>query len=246
VATYITAYTTTTTGSVIDSVVTVTTDAVSVNPSVLVYSNLTKVYSDLGVSQDLFLIVYLVLQKSSRPAPNQYVYSFNLRLSGRGTNLANLFSGPTGPTGFFATGPQGPTGPTALGPTGETGPQGIPGAGAGFDLEIATGESIVEGDPIAFNAAGEAQIADSTDSDRFPAIGIASSVSGSTVTVVSLGLADVYTGLTPNTDYFLVGNYIDDAPPSGSTHKGCQLLGRSLGTDTLLLNISANIIRFST
>lgn len=244
-ATYITAYTTSTIGSVIDSVVTVTTDTVSPNPSVLIYSNLTKVYSDLGVSQDLFLIVYLVLQKSSRPAPNQYVYSFNLRLSGRGTNLANLFVGPTGPTGFFATGPQGPTGPTALGPTGDTGPQGIPGAGSGFTLTKASAETIVANDVIAINASGEAIVADSTVASRYPAVGISTSVVGSTVTVVSIGPVGGFSGLVPGDTYFLSSaGTIDSAPPDDSIDEVSQIIGVAQSASILIANVSPNLIKF--
>ena len=240
----ITTYVTSSTNSVIDAVVTLTSNSPSPNPSVLVYADIGQVYAQIGVNQDLFTIIYLLLQKSSRSAANQYVYSFNLRLAGRSTALANLFVGATGPTGASQSGPIGPTGPTGIGPEGPTGPQGIPGSGFSFILPINGSYAPVVNDLVAVNSSGEAILADASSIVSMPAVGFVTSIDLGTmeVTCASTGNIAGLSGLTTGTNYFLgTSGGLQTVPSTGA---GAQFIGKALSTTTLLANVSSSVVYF--
>ena len=70
-------------------------------------------------------------------------------------------------------------------------------------FSVPTAEAISLGNLVAINASGEALAADATVVGRFPAVGVCVDASGGNATILPVGPASVFSGLTPGTQYFL-------------------------------------------
>jgi hypothetical protein len=236
-ATQISAYKTSSNNEVVDGVVTLLSDTPVSNPSSLVFSNISRVYTDLAVTGDLWKIVYLVYQKESKPTPVQYAYSFSIRLGYRTSNLTNMFRGPDGPAG--PPGPAGPVGPQ--GPKGDQGPAGPPGISSSatvYEIQKAIGADISVGDFIFVNNAGYGLLASSVNEALFPSSGVVVSMDGSTLRIQREGPSNVFMNLTPGATYYLADNgAMSLLPPSNAS--GSQAVGTAISPTTLSLSVSS-------
>jgi hypothetical protein len=254
VATSVNAYRTGNSETSVDGIVTVVSDAIIFNPSTAVFSNLNKVYSDLGLNQNLWAITYLIYQKDTRPNATQFAYSFAIRLGARSGNLLNPFLGPTGPIGPVGTrgtpgtagdtGPAGPVGPQGQsGNTGPTGPMGATGAGSimFIYISIEPGEIIPVGSLVKINPSGRIILADYGDPYRFPAHGFVQEVSGTIAKIAKDGPATFYSSLDIGEVYYLGSNgQTTVTPPYNKV--GSQTIGIATSSSSIFMCINQSIV----
>lgn len=220
-ATLVSASRTNATNAYIDANAFVLSDVPLANPTITLFNNIDKVYSDLGLNQAGYQVLYCVYIKGTQPAISQWSYAFTLRLSTRSGELSNPYLGPTGPNGLNGNrGPQGPIGPTGgLGATGPIGPFGPTGpSGQTVVYNIGPGESLATGDLFSVSPSGLAIKADNSIASRLPAVGVVVSVSGGQIIGANQYLLSGLSGLTPRDTVWLgIDGTSTTVPPTGLT-----------------------------
>lgn len=229
-------------GDVVDATINLSSDSVIQNPTISVYGNLSKIYTDLGL-KSTFSLDYVLYIKGTNPRPNLFVYTFVLRFSNRNSpnSVYNSFRGPAGPAG-----PEGPFGPP--GPAGPPGPPGPPGPGGAnrFQAQLVPGISL--GTCVSVHSSAGVNIvvdkADITDISKMPAVGILMSKSSDTLgTIICSGIFSS-SGLDKGKRYFVGedGVLSNFAPIPTSTSVFVQSVGVALSESSLLVAMPSDIV----
>ena len=87
--------------------------------------------------------------------------------------------------------------------------------GASVAFSAPEAETITPGNLVTLDSSGQVLVADATLTGRYPAVGVCVDSSGGTSTILPVGPASVFSGLTPGTAYFLgtAGSLVTTPPP---------------------------------
>jgi len=241
---------------IVDATVTLQSDVTLLNPLISLNPHINKIYFDLGLNPNVYVINYILYIKRSNASEFNYNYAFNVRLSLKSLSTYNTFQGARGEPGIIGPvgipGTPGQTGPTGgIGPTGNTGPtgqQGPPGIGVGYYEGYCTSldpvNSLVKitgyqsGKPV-FGTV------DISDPAKMPAVGIIiEKPSATECRVVSIGpaLLQVFPVVSGSNYYIDSSGFPTTSPPIPNPNPVfVQIIGQGMGNGTLYLSFGPHI-----